>query len=90
MEASVPLAADLLGLGSREAIDKAAAEATDACALLIALVVVLAAHEDATGVHSWRSPDAATRRYLGWLADNGYPLSEVEALAGPKAKGKRK
>jgi ParB family chromosome partitioning protein len=90
METSVPLAADLLGLGSREAIDKAAAEATDARALLISLVVVLAAHEDATGVHSWRSDSGTTRRYFGWLADNGYPLSEVEALAGPTVKGKRK
>lgn len=90
MEASVPLAADLLGLGSREAIDKAAAEASDARALLITLIVVLAAHEDATGVHSWRSDSGTTRRYFGWLADNGYPLSEVEALAGPKVKGKRK
>lgn len=90
MEAGVPLAADLLGLGSREAIERAAAEATDARALLIALVVVLAAHEDATGVHSWRSADTATRRYFAWLADNGYPLSEVEALAGPTATGKRK
>ena len=90
MEASVPLAADLLGLGSREEIDKAAAEASDARALLIALIVVLAAHEDATGVHSWRSDSGTTRRYFGWLADNGYPLSDVEALAGPKGKGKRK
>lgn len=90
MECSVPLAADLLGLGSREAIDKAAAEASDPRALLIALVVVLAAHEDATGVHSWRSDSGTTRRYFGWLADNGYPLSDVEALAGSKAKGKGK
>lgn len=91
MEASVPLAADLLGLGSREAIDKAAGEATDARALMISLIVVLAAHEDATGVHSWRSDSGTTRRYFGWLADNGYPLSDVEALAAPrKAKTARK
>jgi hypothetical protein len=41
-------------------------------------------------VHSWRSDSGTTRRYFGWLADNGYPLSQVEALAGPTAKGKRK
>jgi hypothetical protein len=29
------------------------------------------------------------RRYFGWLADNGYPLSEVETLAGPTPRGKR-
>ncbi len=90
MEVSVPLAADLLGLSSREAIEQAAAAATDARALLISLVVVLAAYEDATGVHTWRSDSGTSRRYFGWLADNGYPLSEVEALAGPKTKGKRK
>lgn len=90
MENSVPLAADLLGLGSREAIEQAAAATTDARALLISLVVVLAAYEDATGVHTWRSDSGTSRRYFGWLADNGYPLSEVEALAGPKTKGKRK
>ena len=90
MEKSVPLAADLLGLGSREAVEQAAAAATDARALLISLVVVLAAYEDGTRVDTWRSPMSADRRYFGWLADNGYPLSEVEALAGPSTKGKRK
>ena len=39
---------------------------------------------------TWRSPISADRRYFGWLADNGYPLSEVEAVAGPSTKGKRK
>ena len=90
MESSVPLAADLLGLGSREAIEQAAAEASDARALLIALVVALAAYEDGTRVDTWRSPASADRRYFGWLADNGYPLADVEALAGSSRKGKRK
>jgi ParB family chromosome partitioning protein len=90
MEKSVPLAAELLGLDSREAVEQAAAAATDARALLISLVVVLAAYEDGVRVDTWRSPMGADRRYFGWLADNGYPLSEVEALAGPNPKGKRK
>ncbi len=92
METSAPLAADLLGVGGREDIEQAAAAATDARALLISLVVVLAAYEDGTRVDTWRSPMSADRRYFGWLAENGYPLSEVEALAGPtnKGKGKRK
>jgi ParB family transcriptional regulator, chromosome partitioning protein len=89
MEKSAPLAADLLGLGSREAVEQAAAAATDARALLISLLVVLAAYEDGTRVDTWRSPMTADRRYFGWLADNGYPLSDVEALAGPSTKGKR-
>lgn len=82
MESAVPLAAELLGLGSREAIDKAAGEATDARAQLIALVVVLAAYEDGTRVDTWRAALTSDRRYFGWLAANGYPLSDVEALAG--------
>jgi ParB family transcriptional regulator, chromosome partitioning protein len=89
MENSAPLAVDLLRVDSREAIEQAAATATDARALLISLVVVLAAYESGTRVDTWRSPMSADRRYFGWLADNGYPLSEVEALAGPKPKGKR-
>lgn len=90
MECSVPLAAELLGVTSREAIEQAAAAATDGRALLISLVVVLAAYEDSTGTHTWRSGSGTSARYFGWLADNGYPLSEVEALAGPSKKGKRK
>jgi ParB family transcriptional regulator, chromosome partitioning protein len=89
MENSAPLAAELLGVDHREAIEQAAATATDARALVISLVVVLAAYESGTRVDTWRSPMSADRRYFGWLADNGYPLSEVEALAGPKPKGKR-
>ncbi len=90
MEKSLPLAADLLGLSGAEAIDQAARQATDARAQLVAFVVVLAAYEDGTRVDTWRSPMSADRRYFGWLAENGYPLSEVEALACPSAKGKRK
>jgi ParB family chromosome partitioning protein len=48
---------------------------------VIALGVVLAAVEDATGVHSWRNIDPATARYLGLLAELGYVLSDVEKLA---------
>ncbi len=77
-------------MASREAIERAASEATEARRLLIALVGVLAAYEDGTRVvDTWRSPMSADSRYLGWLADNGYPLAEVEALAGPSKKGKR-
>lgn len=92
MEKSLPLATDLLDLSGTEAIDKAAREAADARAELLALVVVLvlAAYEDCTRVDPWRSPMSADRRCFGWLAENGYPLSDVEALAGPSAKAKRK
>jgi hypothetical protein len=39
---------------------------------------VLAAYEDATGVHTWRNPDTATRRYLDYLRSTGYQLSPLE------------
>lgn len=56
---------DLLALASREAIDQAAAAATDARALLISLVVVRAAYDDGTGVHTWRSGTSTSSRYCG-------------------------
>jgi hypothetical protein len=43
--------------------------------------MVLAAHEAATGIHTWRNPTDDVRRYFAFLAANGYTLSEVEQLA---------
>jgi len=50
-------------------------------AQVLALVLLLAAYEEATGTHSWRnvSPDIA--RYLRWIEANGYVLSDVERRA---------
>lgn len=84
MEKSVPFACELLGVTSREAIAKAGETATDARAQLVALLVVLAAYEDNTRVDTWRSGCGDDRRYFAWLAANGYPLSDVEALAAKK------
>ena len=62
------------------------ATATENRVTQLAVVAVLAAYEDATGVHSWRNPDDATGRYLTYLAACGYTLSTVERLAIPKPK----
>ena len=55
--------------------------ASDRRAEVVTLGMVLAAHEDATGKHSWRNVDPATARYLRYLAEHGYTLTEVERLA---------
>jgi hypothetical protein len=31
-------------------------------------------------VHTWRNRDSRAARYLAWLAEAGYTLSDVEAL----------
>lgn len=66
--------------GIRDALEGA----NDARALLLCLVVVLGALEQATGRHCWR-PAAAnattTTRYLRYLQSLGYRLSEVEERA---------
>jgi ParB family chromosome partitioning protein len=89
MEQSHPLGRDLLGLdttssgyghGTRQLLDLLAA-AAEARAQVIALGLLLAAYEDATGTHSWRRTDDATRRHLTFLADHGYTLSGVERRA---------
>jgi len=56
-------------------------KASDARAQVICLALVLGAHEDATGKHSWRNVDSDTKRYLRFLADQGYKLSPVERRA---------
>jgi hypothetical protein len=37
--------------------------------------------DTATGVHSWRTSNPATIRYLTFLAEQGYALSDVERRA---------
>ena len=65
--------------------------ATDARAVVIILGVVLGDIEENTGTHTWRTPSDTVRRYLGFLAANGYALSDVEQLAvgGPRRKRRR-
>jgi ParB family transcriptional regulator, chromosome partitioning protein len=74
----------LLGLdGATDAaaVTKLVDGGSDGRAQVISLAVVLAAHEQATEVHSWRQPDEATCAYLTFLQSAGYELSPVERHA---------
>jgi len=83
------MARELLGTGPvsgsgaqrTDALSELIEAAGDSRALMLALVLVLAAYEQATDTDSWRRPDAGTARYLRYLADQGYGLSDVERLA---------
>ncbi|GAB3683020.1 hypothetical protein GCM10025868_47210 [Angustibacter aerolatus] len=57
------------------------AAVTDARAQVLTLAQVLAAYEAATDVSSWRQVSDGTRRYLEFIAANGYTLAEVERRA---------
>ena len=85
-ERSQPLAPTLLGIDPSPStrlavIDVAEHAGSDGRAAVVALGVVLAAIEDATGPHTWANPSDTNQRYLAFLAANGYVLSEVEQLA---------
>ncbi len=88
MERGHPFACQLLDIeteehrftGRTEPLVTALTAATDARLQVMAVGLVLAAQEDATGVHSWRSPSEGTERYLLALAGWGYGLSDVEKL----------
>lgn len=84
----------LLGLGDSAAGKDVAAVAenvTDGRAQVLSLTAILAAHEQATGVHSWRSVHPATAAYLSFLADLGYELAPIERkAAGLSASRRRK
>lgn len=71
------------------AVNKLLVGAGESRALVIALGMVLAAHEANTGTHSWRPGAAsakATVRYLRFLESVGYELSDIEKRAsGPVA-----
>jgi ParB family chromosome partitioning protein len=80
------LAADLLGVpagayGRSAALAEHVAAASDARALLLALVQVLAAYEARTDRNDWRQLRPATGRYLTHLQDLGYTLADVEHRA---------
>jgi ParB family chromosome partitioning protein len=93
MEDGNKLAHELLDAGEPggyshrgKAVDDLLERATDARALMLALGLILAAFEAATGKNSWRSVNAATARYLRYLQVNGYELADVELRAcGVKA-----
>lgn len=83
----VDLLADWLGVkAEKAAIVKAAEGQTDARALHIALLRMLAVYETARhamGQTAWRENGQTSKagRYLRFLASCGYPLSEVEEYA---------
>ncbi|MGI4896859.1 MAG: ParB/RepB/Spo0J family partition protein [Janthinobacterium lividum] len=62
----------------RKAADKTM---TDPRGTVVALGVVLSAYEASTHKGSWRKVDDGTRRYLEFLAANGYTLAPVEQRA---------
>jgi len=78
-ESSNPLAERLLGASSGT-LAGTVATATDSRAQVISLGLVLAAYEQGTGTHSWRSVSNATGRYLRYLGTCGYELADVERL----------
>jgi ParB family transcriptional regulator, chromosome partitioning protein len=54
---------------------------SDGRAQVVALGVVLAGYEDCLHGNSWRHRSDANLRYFGFLAAQGYQLSDVEQLA---------
>lgn len=60
---------------------EAVAKASAGRALVLVLAGYLAAYEAKTYRDDWRNPKTCTRDYLGFLAANGYDLSEVEQRA---------
>ena len=87
MEQGHQLGARLLGLepnrygGSRAEVAAMIDGASDSRAQVIALGLVLAAHEENLTVQTWRYPTGATTaaRYLDLLAGWGYGLSDIES-----------
>ncbi|MGQ0843473.1 MAG: ParB/RepB/Spo0J family partition protein [Sporichthyaceae bacterium] len=80
------LAAEVLGLpaggyGRNTALQDLTAQISEARALVVVLVQVLAAYEARADRDDWRHHRAHTARYLGWLTANGYTLAEVEQRA---------
>ncbi|CQD24287.1 nuclease [Mycobacterium lentiflavum] len=81
--------AALLGLDSREAVAKLVAELPptgDGRAQVITLALVLGALENRTPKDAWRTSTPSwnhhvgSDQYLGWLADNDYPLAAIEEV----------
>lgn len=69
-----------VGYGQPDPLAEMVAKATAARAAHLALVLMLAAIEDATSTDTWRSSSEQDRAYFAALEGWGYALSEVEAL----------
>ena len=78
-------ALDLLGCGATASGAPARAvltgTTTAARAQMVSLMILLAAYEHATTDNDWRHTNAATTRYLTFLAAQGYGLADVEMRA---------
>jgi ParB family chromosome partitioning protein len=55
--------------------------ASETRAQVVTLMLILTAYEAFTNRGNWRSKPAQTQRYLLWLQDQGYTLSDVERMA---------
>ena len=64
-----------------EALTKALDRASEARAQVITLGLMLASIEGRTDTHTWRKVDPTVVAYFAFLVEQGYPLSEVEAIA---------
>ncbi len=47
---------------------------------MVLLAMTIAAHEEATGTHTWRNPGMEMHDYFTALSEWGYPLSDVENI----------
>lgn len=84
------LAVELFGLTASEghawradieALTKALDRASETRAQVITLGLLLASIESRTDTHTWRRVDPTVVAYFAFLVEQGYPLSEVEAIA---------
>jgi ParB family transcriptional regulator, chromosome partitioning protein len=83
------IAPELLGLADNETPEMAVAKlpATgDGRAQVILLGMVLASAETRTSKDAWRGPQEVTKKLLGFLEENGYPLSDIEQVILGKRK----
>lgn len=64
-----------------EALTKALDRASETRAQVITLGLILASIEGRTDTHTWRKVDATVVAYFAFLVEQGYTLSEVEAIA---------
>lgn len=84
------LAVELFGLAAGEghawradieALTKALDRASEPRAQVITLGLILASIEGRTDTHTWRKVDPTVAAYFTFLVEQGYTLSEVEAIA---------
>ncbi len=79
--------ADLLGLARGADLSGYVTAQSEARAVVIAAAVAVSRYEnglsqDSWRAGTWRSHSRSAARYFTWLDANGYPLCDVERLAG--------